>query len=339
MLGGAMSQFALGINGTPACPASDNALTFKITLNESGDIEDTEIIPSIINVTRLSYEEADRLIEETETVASLTPAAKTTPFILGELCRLAEANLERRLSAGAVHISLPEIHLSVAEHTVQILPIVHHRSAALVRECMLLAGEAAAAWAARRRIPFPYITQETGDLPAKPLPGLAGNIQLRRCMRPRSVSAKPGCHWGLGLDSYSQVTSPLRRYTDLLAHQQIYACLCKETGKSDTMEPLNEEEVLYRLAAGDAAAQAVTQAERASKAHWTAVYLDELLCAGTAPLWDAVVTEKRANGLGIIIPALGLETQIGGSGNLNDEMKVRFKSVKIPEPEFIFIKA
>jgi exoribonuclease-2 len=161
-------------------------------------------------------------------------------------------------------------------------------------------------------------------------------------MRPRAVSVQPGYHWGLGLDCYSQVTSPLRRYTDFLAHQQIHACLRKKQGtakgESGVAEPLNEEELLVRLIAGDAAAQAVTQAERASKSHWTAVYLDDMLAAGTSAkaLWDAVVTEKRTNGLGVIIPDLGLETQTGGSGELNGLIKLRVKSVRIPELDIIF---
>jgi exoribonuclease-2 len=153
-------------------------------------------------------------------------------------------------------------------------------------------------------------------------------------MRPRSVSARPGSHWGLGLDGYSQVTSPLRRYTDFLAHQQIHSWLHRESGIANET-PLDEEELLLRLAAGDVAASAVTQAERASKTHWTVVYLEELLSGGTGGelLWDAVITEKRANGLGVIIPDLGLETQTGGTGSPNDPIKLSLKSVRIPELE------
>ena len=102
---------------------------------------------------------------------------------------------------------------------------------------------------------------------------------------------------------------------------------------------LNEEDLLFSLAAGDAAAQAAIQAERASRYHWVAVYLDEMLAAKTGAelIWDAVVTEKRANGFGIIIPDLGLETQCAGSFNLNDTIKVRLKSVRIPELEINFV--
>jgi exoribonuclease-2 len=313
-----VDRFALGLTGNP-----DDALTFKLTLYEDGSIADTEIILSRVMVTRLSYEEADRLVETN---------GDTKGEILKELFAVADQNLERRLDAGAVNIHFPEAHITIKERTIEITPVVFWKSAAMVRECMLLAGEGAADWAARRRLAFPYITQEGGDLPAKPLPGLAGSVQLRRCMRPRAVSAKPGYHWGLGLDGYSQVTSPLRRYTDFLAHQQIHALL-------GNAEPMNEEALLFRLAAADAAAQAVTHAERASKSHWTAVYLDSLLAAGTDIFWDAVITEKKSNGLGVIIPALAMETQIGGQGQPNDTVKLRIKSVRIPELEMNFVSA
>ncbi|GHV85343.1 exoribonuclease II [Spirochaetia bacterium] len=329
----ALPRFALGLSKTSP------ALTFKITLSGKFDgekltaieaIEDTEIFPSMVNVTRLSYEEAD--------------TAKYAA-ILKELFTLGELNLERRLNAGGVNITLPEVHLTAEGAKVEIRPIVPRRSALMVRECMLLAGEGAAAWAAQRRLPFPYITQEIGELPAKPLPGLAGNYQLRRCMRPRSVSARPGYHWGLGLEAYSQVTSPLRRYTDLLAHQQIRTYLGKEAGPADQAPkgeaPLSEEEVLLRLAAADAASQAITQTERASKAFWTSVYLMEFLGPGAKqgePVWDAVALDKRPKGTGIIIPELGLETQLGGvSAEPNELLRVRLKSVRIPEAEAVFV--
>jgi exoribonuclease-2 len=180
----------------------------------------------------------------------------------------------------------------------------------------------------QRRLAFPYVSQETGDLPAKPLPGLAGSYQIRRCMRSRTLSVKPGPHWGLGLAEYTQVTSPLRRYTDLLAHQQIRACLRGEA-------PLGEEEVLLRLAAGEAAPTACVQAERASRAHWTAVYLSDK----KGSQWQGVVMEKKGGRATLSIPALGLETQaaVKGEPEPNEELTLTLGGVKIPEAEPLFI--
>jgi exoribonuclease-2 len=325
----ALSLFALGLANTSP------ALSFKISLDEQGAIQDIEIVPSIIKAARLSYAQADALLN-----SGGGPAGKDAA-VLEALHRIAERNQKRREAAGAVSIELPEIHISVKENEVHLEPIVPYRSAAIVRECMLLAGEGAALWAGRqtslggRRLAFPYVSQETGDLPDRILPGMAGAWQLRRCMRPRLLSVKPGRHWGLGLEAYTQVTSPLRRYTDLLAHLQIRALLRGE-------EPLPEEEVLTRLAAGEAAAAAVVQAERASRVHWTAVYLSDKRDS----LWDAVVLEKKggrqANPLwAVMIPALALETQVPLPGDPlpNEPVKLSLKSVQIPRGEIHFVWA
>jgi exoribonuclease-2 len=182
------------------------------------------------------------------------------------------------------------------------------------------------------RLPFPYITQETGDLPEKILPGLAGSYQLRRCMRPRSLSVKPGRHWGLGLEEYTQVTSPLRRYTDLLAHQQIRTAL--RAGAYREIIPRGEDDLLLALAAGEAAAAASVQAERASRAHWTAVYLAD---KENSP-WDGVILERKGPRAVVVIPALGLETQVPvrGDPNPNDPVRLLLRGVKIPEGEAVF---
>jgi len=175
---------------------------------------------------------------------------------------------------------------------------------------MLLAGEAAGRWALERRLPFPYVSQETGDLPAEPLDGLAGAFQLRRCMRPRTLTVKPSLHWGLGLDIYSQVTSPLRRYTDLLAHQQIRAALAAESG-TQAEPPIGEDDLAARLAQAERGAQAAAHAERDSRLYWTAVHLATALeaakAAGEEIRREGILVEKRGQHGIFIVPSLGLE--------------------------------
>jgi exoribonuclease-2 len=212
---------------------------------------------------------------------------------------------------------------------------------------MLLAGEGAALWALGRSLAFPFVGQEAGDIPEELLPGMAGSYQLRRCMRPRTLSVKPSRHWGLGLDTYTQVTSPLRRYTDLLAHIQIRAQLRYEAGQlryeaglpRTQAAPLSVDEVSVRLGAGEAAALAVVQAERASRMHWTAVCLADQKDSR----WDAVALEKKGNRWAVMIPALALETQLPLASRSaepapNDRVSLVLKSVHIPCGEAVFIE-
>lgn len=311
------------------------ALSFKITLGEDGSAAETEIVPSWVRVIRLTYEDADAAIR-----GDAEAAGRAGPYAghLAGLFRIAERNLARRTAAGAVRIDIPEVHITVREGEAAIHPITAYRSAGMVRECMLLAGEGTARWAAHRAVhgatllPFPFVTQEAGDLPRDPLPGLAGSYQLRWCMRPRTLSVKPGRHSGLGLTHYTQVTSPLRRYTDLLAHQQIRALL--GAGAYRDIPPADGDAVLTALAAGEAAASAVARAERASRAHWTAVYL----AGRKGSPWDGIVLEKRGARATVLIPALGLETQaaLKGDAEPNDPVRLVVTAVSIPKGEIVF---
>ncbi|MDR1058995.1 MAG: RNB domain-containing ribonuclease [Treponema sp.] len=304
-----LGLFALGLK------EESPALTFRITLNEDLSIAETSVFPSLVSVSRLSYGEADR--EE-------PPPEAGGPEGLGGLFAFAGENAERRLNTGAVFIDFPEVHITVRGEDAAIEEIPPHRSAEMVRECMILAGEAAAKWALQKRLPFPFIGQEAGELPEKRLEGLAGAYQIRRCMRPRSLSTRPAVHWGLGLDEYTQVTSPLRRYTDLLAHQQIRALLRGEA-------PLTVEVVLLRVSAAEAAASAAAKAERASRLHWTCVYLSDKKDS----LWEGIVMDKK--GALVLIPALGLETQVPlRKGELNGKVTLALKSVDIPGGELVF---
>ena len=296
------------------------ALTFKMTIDDNGEINRTDIFPSTIKVSRLTYKEADNLLSDSSDSEAGT--------LLHKLSILAERSLRRRVDSGAVTIEMPETHISLNQGQVKIKPIERYRSAGMVRECMLYAGEGAGIWAMQHSLPFPYISQEAGDIPDDILPGMAGSYQLRRCMRPRTLSVKPGRHWGLGLDTYTQVTSPLRRYTDLLAHLQIHRFLRGE-------EPLCADEVSIRMNAGEAAALAVTQTERASRSHWTMVYLSDKKDS----VWDAIALEKKGNRWAVIIPGLALETQVPVQKDPapNDVLTLIVKSVNIPNGDAVFI--
>jgi exoribonuclease-2 len=302
----ALPIFALGL------AEISPALTFKMTLNDSGDIAETAIFPSTVKVSRLTYQEADTMAEDLR---------------MRDLFAVAERNFKRRSLAGAVHIELPEVHINVKQGEVTITPVTPYRSAGVVRECMLLAGEGAGIWAMQHNVTFPYIAQEIVELPEKIIPGMAGSYQIRRCLRPRILSTKPGRHEGLGLDTYTQVTSPLRRYTDLLAHIQIRAFL-----RGGAVTPVDA--VAARMAAGEAAAIAVNQAERAVRNHWIMVYLS----GKKDSVWDAVALEKKGNRWAVLIPDIALETQVPFRDEIapNDPLKLILKSVHIPRGEAIF---
>ncbi len=302
-----LEDYALGL--TPL----SRALSFCIELDENGAVLSCKVLKTLVKVKRYTYEEAD--------------IQKDSPQ-LAPLYAIARRNEQRRLKAGAVSITLPEVHISVTDGIVNISPALSWESNNVVREFMLLAGEAVAKFAFKNGIPFPFVSQEKPDLPTNILDGYAGQYQLRRCMRSRSLGVTPMQHAGLGLGMYTQVTSPLRRYSDLVAHQQLRAFI-------DGRPLLNKDTMLERIAAGDAAAGASVKAERKSNLHWTLVYLTQ------NPQWegDAVVVELKGKQALCLIPSLAQETLLAPSRTvaLNDTIKVRAGNIDIPTLSVNFI--
>jgi len=303
-----LEDYALGLS------EKSRALSFRILLDEKNAVADCQVFKTWVNVKRLTYESAD----EQKDSAALAP-----------LYEIARKNIERRNKAGAVQIELPEVHITVdSEKKVSIDTPPHPMSAIVVREMMLLAGEGAAWYAFKNKIPFPFVSQESPDIPAKLPEGLAGQFALRKCMHRRSVGVTPAPHAGLGLTMYSQVTSPLRRYSDLIAHQQLRAFL-------DGREVLDKDTMLERVSAGDAAMSASVKAERKSNLHWTLVYLLQ------NPEWegDAVCVDVMGKQAKFLIPSLAQETTLipPHAVNLNDVIKVKAGKIDIPNLTVTFI--
>ena len=197
---------------------------------------------------------------------------------------------------------------------------------------MVLAGEGLARWAFDRGLPFPYYSQEApgsrDDLPD----GLAGEFAKRRLMKAGMAGVQPRAHQGLGVTMYAQATSPLRRYGDLLGHQQARAALAAEAGRT-SYPVLPADELSMRLARAAAGAQAVRKAERQSELHWTLAWLLE------RPGWEgeAVVVQTGNGDALLYLPEIGLETRVRASGHeLNTALRVRFQQADISKLEARF---
>ncbi|MCQ2589177.1 MAG: RNB domain-containing ribonuclease [Treponema sp.] len=305
-----LEDYALGLK------EDSKALAFRLTMSEDSQIEECVIMKVNVQVKMISYEEAEQ--------------KKDTPE-LKPLFELARKNLKRRTENNAVNIQMPEVHIKVDKETkkVSIEPHVQYESNAMIQEMMLLAGEGAAKFAFKNQLPFPFVSQEAPEFPENVPEGWAGEFARVKCMRKRSVGITPAPHAGLGLSFYSQVTSPLRRYSDLVAHQQLRAFI-------DGRKVLGKDEMLERIAAGDAASLAAKKASRLSDTHWKLVYLLQ----NPDLEYEAFCIDKRGNDALMLIPSLDMQTTLKGFGeiNLNDKVCVKCKAVNIPLQEVEFIK-
>lgn len=275
------------------CPA----LSFGVILDELGGVEDYKICATQIKPTyRLTYEDVDEMLQlgvsaEPEIAAIATWALRRE---------------EWRRSQGSISIHMPESVIKVKnneEISIEVLDDSQARQ--LVAEMMILAGEVAGRYGQTHQLPLPFRGQPQPDLPSDEelvqLP--AGPVRfcaVRKCMPRSEMSITPLRHAGLGLETYTQVTSPIRRYTDLLNHFQIKAHL-----RGDPL-PFSAQQLQETMQSVTEAAKAATMVERDTNRYWGLEYLRR----HPEQVWQALVLRwlREDDNLGLILlEDLGLE--------------------------------
>ena len=272
------------------------ALSFGVILDSSGAVAEYEITTSTIEPTyRLTYEDVEEMLQ------------LRIPGEI-EIESIAQASTLRhqwRKSQGSININMPESTVKVSGDEVSIDLIEDNRARRLVAEMMILAGEVAAKYGQDHGLPLPYRGQPQPELPPEEelilIPvGPARSVAIRRCMPRSEMSTSPSRHASLGLNTYSQVTSPIRRYTDLLAHYQIKAHI-RGDELPFTVERL--QEVMLGLGTNIYEANMV---ERQTNRYWTLEYLNR---SGDRE-WDALflrwLREDESLAL-VMIEELGIE--------------------------------
>jgi exoribonuclease-2 len=293
-------QLGLGLQ------APSPALSIGFVLDDEAVPQQVEIQLSWLNVERISYAAAEERLQEP---------------LFAALQQQSRRYRARRLAAGAATIDLPEVKLKVIDGEVEIHPLPRLNSREMVTDLMLMAGEAVARYCQAHEIPIPYATQASPDETATP-EDLAGMYAYRRFFKPTQIKTLPETHAGLGLSLYCRATSPLRRYSDLLVHQQLRAHLAGR-------DPLDIHAVSERIALAEAGAMANRKTERLSNNHWRLVYLRD------HPNWqgDAVIVAKEGERATVLIPEIGMEAKvrIKGEAGLNDSVKLKPREVDLPE--------
>ncbi len=163
-------------------------------------------------------------------------AADGESGIIKMLGQMGEALRCLRIGRGAVIIDRPEpvitLHRENSKTVVEIEEYKRDEHAhTVVSECMILANAALGSWALTRGIPLLYRTQDItfpGDI-AGVWTDPVDIHRIVRYMAPgiQEVSARP--HATLAVSAYAPVTSPLRRYSDMVNQAQVLHFL--EAGK------------------------------------------------------------------------------------------------------------
>jgi len=267
------------------------AVSFLVDLSPRGEIVASRISPSLIRVhQRLTYYEVDLLIQQEERWRALH--------------QLAAHLRERRLRHGGVHLQFPEVMIYAdpqGEVRVEIED-TETPSHAIVSEAMILANFLGASFLAANQLPALYRTQAPPreELSLAEEYSLLNLWQNRRRLSRVLVEVDPQPHWGLGLPVYTTLSSPIRRYLDIVIQRQLLAALAGQP-LPHSRESL--EELLTTLE--PALKRAVLLKNRRTR-YWLLKYRSQRL----NHKMPALVLEQHPNRYRLLLQDILLETEM-----------------------------
>ena len=189
------------------------AMSVMVLLSSKGEVLEFDLVPSLVEVKRqLSYPEAERLVASGD-------------WELQALARLSEQLKQRRIEKGALLLPVPDVNISIdPEGRVAVaLSPVDTISRSLVAEFMVLANTLSAQFVADRQAPGLFRAQDDPHqrLIAGGEKDLFSIFRQRKQLKPGELLVYPKPHSGVGVMQYTTVTSPIRRFLDLVMQHQI----------------------------------------------------------------------------------------------------------------------
>ncbi|MFP4446633.1 MAG: ribonuclease catalytic domain-containing protein, partial [Desulfosudaceae bacterium] len=273
------------------------ALSTFVRFSRFGAVQEVDVCQSIIRVDRhYTYGEVDQLL-------------KTDPA-LARLHDLAVRLHSQRVHDGATPITLPEMNIQFVDKDQVVLHRVDQPGPArlLVAEMMILANRLAADFLHDHGLPAAYRAQPESRqrlVKKQELPGtLFQNWVQRKMMARVKLSTEPHRHAGLGVDRYVTVTSPIRKYLDLVTQRQLKAAL--GTGQAYTAAEITalEEALAQRM-------WQVGRIQQARQRYWILKFLETRIGAKE----EAIVLDCFKNEYAVLLPAYLLECRMSrGSG-------------------------
>jgi exoribonuclease-2 len=237
------------------------ALSFIMLMDRQGIIQDQKILQSAVNVHKqMTYQEVNERHQEEEA--------------LNILHSLALELRAQRLARGAVILPIPEIQVYV--NSAGMIQVSRYEketpSQIMVSEWMIAANGLAASYLAQREIPAIF----RGQSECKPETDFTqSEHELFRIYRQRRLFARaeletsPLPHCSLAMPEYTTVTSPIRRYADLVVQRQLKHALTSGTA-------LYSEDDLRRVIVELGVVQGkITVVQRRWTRYWILKYLEQ----------------------------------------------------------------
>ncbi|MBI3952259.1 MAG: RNB domain-containing ribonuclease [Acidobacteria bacterium] len=294
-------------------------MSFQIDFDETGQVLDWRLHRGQVRVARrLSYVEADQMLESS--------AIDEVIEHLRRLRTISSHLTDQRLAHGAIIIRRPELKIRVRDGQINLKVIdPHSPSRRLISELMILANRLAAQHATRQGLPVIFRTQD----PPLVDPGVYGGgpdydpigvSKILKGMKRSRPSLFPQPHAGLGLDAYTQLTSPIRRFSDIVIQRQMAAHLAGQP------VPYEREELLEILTTAEAAERDMQAIERQATRFWALQYLTRL---GTDHQFEAMIVEGLRGGYVVELSGLAIQGYLPTKNNheLGDYLRVTIEHV------------
>lgn len=270
-------------------------LSFMVLLDKEAKVQKVRIKKSIIKVARrLTYDEADQMINSDPELHIL--------YMLRNKLR------QKRLDNGALLLPFPDVNIFVEpKGNINIsLSDVETPARTLVSEMMILANTEAARFLSDRMVPGLFRSQakprerivhgEDNDL-------FQNTLQRKRLSRGELLTtAKQHC--GLGVNQYTTITSPIRRFLDLIMQHQLHSVIDREE-PSFTEEACRDYSSLINRKMAN-----INSVKQLRHRYWLLKYLE----GKKGQLVDALIIERGPKRTTLLLPELLFDLDLPSTG-------------------------
>jgi len=192
-------------------------ISLKLSIDDDGHVYNFNFEETVIRNTKaFSYAQVDEILSDN---------ASNYYELMNSIKSLTEKYKEERYSNGAISIERPEMTVQLNDQMDINIGVIRKQSMArsIIENLMILYNCFAGKLCEESNTAVPYRLQSRLDINSgQKIPsGQLGWYVLSKMLRPARLSLTPGRHHGLGVDNYIQVTSPIRRYSDLLTQKQL----------------------------------------------------------------------------------------------------------------------
>ncbi len=274
-------------------PAFSLFATFK-----KGDFTliDYRFETTVIRVSKnLTYTEATEIFHGTQwgnSLVALTDLLRST-----------------RVEKGAFIVQLPELKIGVGDRDGISISKDYMDSPAhkVVSECMILMNRLSGDFFGKNAIPALFRSQSRDIEPeARELDpeDVLFPVKVIKHLKPSFVTSTPEIHKSLGVACYVQMTSPIRRYLDLVMQRQLISWL-EEQKICYSESELEDTNTRVSLATRE-----IKNAQRGRHRYWLIRYLLEKDIKGAT----GYVSSRGYNGFNVYIPEFLVELALSNAG-------------------------